>query len=341
VVSTIESQESARAPDQNLQPFIDVTNLTKKFDELTAVNDISFSVRQGELFGFLGPNGAGKTTTINMLIGLARPDTGGIQIGGLDCSRNPKAAQHLIGVVPDESNLYPELTGFDNLCFCAALYGIGKQERQARARELLETFGLAEAANRKFGGYSKGMKRKLTIAAGIIHRPQVLFLDEPTTGIDVASARQIRQLIADLHQTGTTIFLTTHYIEEAERLCDRIAFIVNGRVIRVDTVANLLQPIQGKHRMVITTADTGTDLCENLVSAFPQFAFEPVTDGQVRVTSDEIIRVGPLVRFLEDQEVEVLEARRLQPSLEEVFVQVTGIEALAMMQNNRERASRA
>jgi len=340
VVSTIESQEPARAPDQTLQPFIDVTNLTKKFGEITAVNDISFSVCQGELFGFLGPNGAGKTTTINMLIGLARPDTGGIQIGGLDCSRNPKAAQHLIGVVPDESNLYPELTGFDNLCFCAALYGMGKQERQARARELLETFGLAEAANRKFAGYSKGMKRKLTIAAGIIHRPQVLFLDEPTTGIDVASARQIRQLIADLHHAGTTIFLTTHYIEEAERLCDRIAFIVNGRIVQVDTVANLLQPVQGRHRMVITTDNAGADLCESLASAFPQFAFELVAEGQVRITSDAPLRAGSLVRWLEDQGVEVIEARRLQASLEEVFVQVTGIEA-QVMQNNRETGRNA
>ena len=310
--------------------FIEVRGLTKQFGDLMAVDQISFEVRQQELFGFLGPNGAGKTTTINMLIGLARPDAGAIQIGGLDCSRNPKAAQHLIGVVPDESNLYPELTGFDNLCFCAALYGIGKQERRARAHQLLETFGLTEVADRKFAGYSRGMKRKLTIAAGIIHRPQVLFLDEPTTGIDVASARQIRQLIADLHRAGTTIFLTTHYIEEAERLCDRIAFIVSGHIVRVDTVANLLQPVQGSHRLVIVAANAGANLCESLVAAFPQSAFEPVADGQVRVTSDAPIRVGPLVRFLEDQGVEVIEARRLQPSLEEVFVQVTGIEARTM-----------
>ena len=167
-----------------------VERLTKRFEKIEAVAGISFSVRQGELFGFLGPNGAGKTTTINMLTGLARPDTGVIRIGGIDCTANPRAAQHLVGVVPDESNLYPELTGLDNLCFCAALYGIAKAERHARARELMATFDLAKAADRKFAGYSKGMKRKLTIAAGIIHRPAILFLDEPTTGIDVASARQ-------------------------------------------------------------------------------------------------------------------------------------------------------
>src|SRR6056297_509817 len=207
--------------------IIAVETLAKRFDDVQAVSDVSFTVKQGELFGFLGPNGAGKTTTINMLTGLARPDAGTIRIAGLDCSADPKAAQHLIGVVPDESNLYPELTGYDNLCFCASLYGIEKGERRRRADHLLRHFRLQEAAHRKFSGYSKGMKRKLTIAAGIIHQPEILFLDEPTTGIDVASARQIRQLISEMYQQGTTIFLTTHYIEEAERLCERIAFIVN------------------------------------------------------------------------------------------------------------------
>ncbi len=180
--------------------LIEATELTKKFDNVTAVDKISFTVSQGELFGFLGPNGAGKTTTIGILTGLVRPDSGTIRINGLDCTRNPKAAQHLIGVVPDESNLYPELSGFDNLCFCAALYGMPRLERQTRARELLDIFGLTEAAGRKFAGYSRGMKRKLTIAAGVIHRPAILFLDEPTTGVDVISARQIRHMIAELHR---------------------------------------------------------------------------------------------------------------------------------------------
>jgi ABC-2 type transport system ATP-binding protein len=322
--------EFATPPAQDRHHFIEVAELTKRFDEVSAVNRISFAVRQGELFGFLGPNGAGKTTTINMLTGLARPDAGTIRIAGLECTRNPKAAQHLIGVVPDESNLYPELTGFENLSFCAALYGVRKNERQARARELLETFGLTEAADRKFAGYSKGMKRKLTFAAGIIHQPQVVFLDEPTTGIDVGSARHIRQLIADLHRAGTTIFLTTHYIEEAERLCERIAFIVNGGIVRIDTVANLLQPVQERHVMLISVSPSGAALCGNLTSAFPQLAFQTFSDGQVRVESAKPIRVGPLVRFLEDQGVEVTEAKRLRPSLEDVFVRITGIEADAM-----------
>jgi len=309
---------------------IQVQGLAKRFGDVPAVAGVDFVVREGELFGFLGPNGAGKTTTIHMLTGLARPDAGMIRIGGIDCTGQPRAAQHLIGVVPDESNLYPELTGFENLCFCAALYGMRPTERQARARELLETFGLADAADRKFAGYSKGMKRKLTLAAGIIHRPAILFLDEPTTGIDVASARQIRQLIADLHGAGTTIFLTTHYIEEAERLCDRIAFIVSGRIVRIDTVQTLLQPLQEKHFMMFSVSPFGPTLVRDLASAFPHLGFRDASGGEIRVESDEPIRVGPLVRFLEEQGVEVTEARRIRPSLEEIFVQVTGLAVEAM-----------
>jgi len=309
---------------------LSIQGLAKRFGEVQAVSDVSVEVIKGELFGFLGPNGAGKTTTINMLTGLARPDAGTIRIGGIDCTGNPRAAQHLIGVVPDESNLYPELTGFDNLCFCAALYGMRKKDRETRARELLETFGLAKAGNRKFAGYSKGMKRKLTIAAGIIHNPEILFLDEPTTGIDVASARQIRQLIADLNRSGTTIFLTTHYIEEAERLCGRIAFIVKGTIVRIDTVADLVQPIQDAHLMQLAVSNTDPALNDKLSTAFPHLAFQGLNQGLIRVESNRPIHVGPVVRFIEEQGVEVAEARRMRLSLEDVFVQITGIEADAM-----------
>jgi ABC-2 type transport system ATP-binding protein len=309
---------------------IDVRGLAKRFGEVQAVAELDVEVLSGELFGFLGPNGAGKTTTINMITGLARPDSGTIHIGGIDCTKTPRAAQHLIGVVPDESNLYPELTGFDNLCFCAALYGMGKAERRARARELLDAFDLTKAANRKFGGYSKGMKRKLTIAAGIIHNPKILFLDEPTTGIDVASARQLRQIIDDLHGKGTTIFLTTHYIEEAERLCDRIAFIMSGRIVRVDTVANLVQPIREKHVIQIACSNNLNDLPGKLGETFPSLKFLLPQQGSIRVEADEPVRVGPLVRFLEDQGIEVSEARKIRPSLEDVFMKITGVEAEAM-----------
>jgi ABC-2 type transport system ATP-binding protein len=321
----------------NNSPVINVVGLIKRYGEVVAVNDISFQVSNGELFGYLGPNGAGKTTTINLLTGLARPDAGTINIGGIDCTSNPKAAQHLVGIVPDESNLYPELTGFENLTFCAALYGMRKNERHTRARELLETFGLTDAADRKFAGYSKGMKRKLTFAAGIIHQPPILFLDEPTTGIDVASARQVRQIIAELHRKGTTVFLTTHYIEEAERLCERIAFIVRGKIVQTDRTVDLLQPVKGKNVLLLSVSNSGANLSEAMAAAFPQYRFQSISQEQIRVESAEPVGVSPIARFLEERGIQLTEARRYLPSLEDVFVKVTGIEA-GLMLKEKEKA---
>lgn len=317
----------------NVSPVIEVFKLSKRFDDVTAVKSITFNIFEGEIFGFLGPNGAGKTTTISMLTGLVRPDAGKIHIAGIDCSKSPKAAQHLVGVVPDESNLYPELSGYENLCFCGALYGMRKRERQTKALELLKLFDLEEAADRKFAGYSKGMKRKLTIAAGIIHNPRILFLDEPTTGIDVVSARQIRQLIADLNSHGTTIFLTTHYIEEAERLCRRIGFIVKGDLVRIDTVDNLMRQTSGRYAMRFTLAKKVGGLCDAVLDAFPQLNCQVTSGNAFIVDSAKPLSIGPLVRLLEDYGAEVYEARKVQPSLEDVFVSITGIAASAMQQD--------
>lgn len=319
--------------------MIRAERLAKRFGDVQAVAGIDFEVHEGELFGFLGPNGAGKSTTINMLTGLARPDAGTIRIADIDCSRNPKAAQHLMGIVPDESNLYPELTGFENLCFCGSLYGMRRDKRENRAWELLERFELKEAAQRKFGGYSKGMKRKLTIAAGIIHSPPILFLDEPTSGIDVASARQIRQLIAELNTGGTTIFLTTHYIEEAERLCRRIAFIVQGKIVRIDLVEDLLRQAAGRHVVQFAVGRDAQRLCQIVQDEFPALECKALTRDSLRVSNPEPLRIGPLVRLLEENGAEVTEARVVRPSLEEVFVEVTGIEAAAM-KREKEKAGK-
>ncbi len=314
---------------------ITACNLVKQFDGVEAVKGVDFDVYPGELFGFLGPNGAGKTTTIKMLTGLARPDTGTIRIGGIDCTKNPRAAQHLIGVVPDESNLYPELTGFDNLSFCASLYGMKKEERETRAKQLLKDFGLGNAGLRKFGSYSKGMKRRLTIAAGIIHQPQILFMDEPTTGVDVVSARQMRQLIFDLNRSGTTIFLTTHYIEEAERLCHRIAFIVSGQIVKTESVEALLQPIQAKYVLQFTLTSPLNGMEKKMSETFPEMTFHFPETGLIRAESDVPIGVGPLIRFLEDHGIEVTEARKIRPTLEDIFVQITGIKAKAMSSDKK------
>ena len=312
--------------------IIEVDQLTKKYGDLAAVDQISFSVHEGEIFGFLGPNGAGKTTTINLLTGLARATSGSARVSGYDCAGEIKKAQQIMGIVPDESNLYEEFDGFENLCFCAALYGLQKDERGKKAKELLEKFGLAEAGRKPFRAYSRGMKRKLTIAAGIIHDPKILFLDEPTTGIDVASARQIRQLIQKLNQKGTTIFLTTHYIEEAERLCNRIAFIVGGKIVRIGHLDELMREVQQENVVQFAFADGVSNLKPSIQENFPDVVVEVPENQALRIRSPRPMNLTPFMRFFEQKNLPVYEARIMRPSLEEVFVKITGIELQKMKQ---------
>jgi ABC-2 type transport system ATP-binding protein len=307
-------------------------NLVKCFGTVTAVDGLSFSVIEGEIFGFLGPNGAGKTTTINLLTGLARPTSGSIFLDGQEYTAHPKSAQAAMGVVPDESNLYDELDGFQNLAFCAALYGLDRRTRELRAQRLLEQFGLSEAARRPFKAYSKGMKRKLALAAGIIHTPRILFLDEPTTGIDVMSARQIRRLLGELNRGGMTIFLTTHYIEEAQRLCHRIAFIVDGRIIRTGSLAQLMREHQRDTVVELAMAEAGPGLQRALQRRFPGYGILGAGERSLRITAAGAIELLPLLAFLAQRHVPVTEARLVRPTLEEVFVRVTGIEAERLRQ---------
>jgi ABC-2 type transport system ATP-binding protein len=212
-----------------------VDGLKKKYNKFTALDGVSFFIKKGEVFGLLGPNGAGKTTTIKILSGLLKPSTGRALIMGNDVVKEPVEVKKVIGVVPETSNLYPELTSFENLLFAGRLYGMKSEKARTKADELLSMFGLKEKRGTLFAKLSSGMKRRLTVAASLIHDPQVLFLDEPTTGLDVMSARALREIIQSLKRKGITILLTTHYIEEADRLCDRIAIIVNGRIIVMDT----------------------------------------------------------------------------------------------------------
>ncbi len=315
--------------------IIEAEKLEKTYNGFTAVKGVNFHINRGEIFGFLGPNGAGKTTTINMLTGLARITGGRVKLLGEDYTGNPRKAQAMMGIVPDESNLYEELNGWENLSFCGALYGMERNWREEKAHQLLDQFGLEDAAKKPFKAYSKGMKRKLTIAAGIIHEPEILFLDEPTTGIDVAFARQIRNLILDLHQKGTTIFLTTHYIEEAERLCERIAFIVDGEIVREGTVAELMKEAQGENIVNFMLGGDFKEVKTEFTATFPGFEYRIGKDGVVSVHSPESFTLMPLVQFFEDRGFPVYEAKIARLSLEEVFVKVTGLE-LKKMQNRKE-----
>lgn len=318
---------------------VEVTNLKKKYGSFQAVNGISFSIEQGEVFGLLGPNGAGKTSTINMMIGLSRPSSGQVIIDGIDAVKDIKKVQRIIGVVPDENNLYDEMDGFDNLCFCASLYGMGKKEREKRARELLEQFNLTKAAKRPFKTYSKGMKRKLTIAAGIIHNPKILFLDEPTTGIDVESARQIRELILNLKKQGKTIFITTHYIEEAERVCDRIAFIVNGKIVKIGTVKELMKNVESEHKIKLQLDSGIKGIKEELEHNFTNCRVELLDENSCLIICKEPVALFPILKLLDNKGISVYEAEKIKPSMEDIFIKITGIE-VSKLRKAKERVGK-
>jgi ABC-2 type transport system ATP-binding protein len=320
--------------------IIQVRKITKRFNDFEAVKAVSFNIEKGEIFGFLGPNGAGKTTTINMLTGLARPTSGEIMIAGQDGIKNIKKVQKMIGIVPDESNLYDDMNGYDNLVFCASLYGIRKEQREERAKKLLKQFSLDNTAKRPFKAFSKGMKRKLTIAAGIIHEPEILFLDEPTTGIDVESARQIRRLIKELNEGGTTIFLTTHYIEDAERLCDRIGFIVDGKIIKVSEVQALIAEAQQENIVEFRMDSNSFNLENDLIESFPNITIKSSSKNSICISSHDEIELMPFMKFFEKRNIRISEAKIDHPSLEEVFVKITGFE-IDKLKKEKERKGNA
>jgi len=298
-------------------PAIDARGLTKRYGDpqngLLAVDHIDVHVRRGDVFGFLGPNGAGKTTTIRMLTGLARPTAGGARVLGLDLLRDLPRIKKRIGVVPEASNLYAELSAYDNLVFSMRLYGVPRNERALRADELLEYFGLTGKRDVLFARLSRGMKRAVTIAVALAHRPEIVFLDEPTTGLDVISARGLRRMVAGLREQGVTVFLTTHYLEEADRLCDRVALLVHGRIVALDTVDGL------KARAQTATA------VEVLLEGGPNG-----TETRRVAGEDVAVAVRAALAEAERDGRRVLAVNTVRPTLEDAFVQLTGLSAEIM-----------
>jgi len=298
---------------------IQVEGLTKIYTagkdhpRLRAVDGIDFSVHEGEVFGFLGPNGAGKTTTIRLLTGLTRLTAGRASLLSMDLASDLPRIKKRIGVVPEASNLYDELTAFDNLVFAMQLYGVPRSERKPRAEALLERFRLSEKRDAPFAKLSRGMKRALTIAAALAHRPALIFLDEPTTGLDVMSARSLRQMIAVLRDEGVTVFLTTHYLEEAERLCDRIAILVKGQIVALDSVAQLKAQAQEAPMVEIKLQDAAGQIQVRRVE----------TPGGVDMAVRQALQQA--------EGYEILKIDTLQPSLEDVFVKLTGLSTEAML----------
>lgn len=307
-----------------------VNDLTKFYGNTIAVDHISFEVKQGEIFGFLGPNGAGKTTTIRVLVGLTKPSSGIVWVDGHDVCKESIEVKRKIGLVPETSNLYGELTPLKNLIYQAELYGIARKERKDRALQLLEEFDLKEHQEKPFQALSRGLKRRLAIASALIHNPKILFLDEPTTGLDVMSARGLRKLILDSKKKGLTIFLTTHYISEAENLCDRIAIIVRGKIRVVDTPENIKAKIKETEILEIRLNKVSEELKCSFLSL----------NGVEKVLIDENrlrfqIRgldqtAFTIIKFLEKKGVKIQSINTLSPSLEDAFVRITGLDSELM-----------
>ncbi|MCQ5336872.1 MAG: ATP-binding cassette domain-containing protein [Candidatus Methanomethylicia archaeon] len=310
--------------------IIKTKNLTKQYGHILAVDHIDLEVFEGEIFGLLGPNGAGKTTTIRMLTGQTKPTFGEAWIAGYNIIHESIKAKESIGVVPEVSNVYDEMSAWENLIFSAELYDVPRSERSKRAIELLKFFGLYERKEDKVANFSKGMKRRLTIATALIHKPKVIFLDEPTTGLDVQSSRMIRILLKQLNKTGVTIFLTTHYIEEADQLCHRIAIINKGKIIALGSPEELKTKAEEEHIIEISFSiskdiEEYEDIENQLKNLNYVNSISRIGD-KFRLYVENTSEVIPIIiDFCRKNNLKIISINTLKPSLEDAFVKITGL----------------
>lgn len=300
-------------------PAIRLDRLSRRFDTVEAVHEVSLEVPQGTIFGFLGPNGAGKTTTISLLLGLLEPTAGTARVFGLDPWRDGDQVRQRTGAVLEESGVYEQLSAEDNLDFYGRVWRLPEDTRRARVRELLESMGFWDRRGEKAGQWSHGMQRRLALARALLHRPPLVFLDEPTAGLDVMAANAVREDLAGLpDREGTTIFLTTHDMVEAERLCQLVAVIRAGRLIALGSPAELRARTGAPHIEV-----TGRGFDEPVLAALramPEVTDVSRTDGHLDIRLAAPTEPAPLVSLLVGMGAEVNEIRRGQASLEDVFV---------------------
>lgn len=305
---------------------IEVFRLTKKFGSLTALNNISFSVGEGETFGFLGPNGAGKTTTIRILTGVSRPTSGTAAIFGHDIEHDKIAARQSMGIVSENSNVYDDLTAWQNMMFSAELYHVGRKEREEKADELLRKFELYDRRDDKAHGFSKGMKRRLTLAMGLVNSPRLLFLDEPTSGLDVQSNLIIRDVVSDLVLEGVTVFLTTHNIEEANVMCDRVAIINKGNIVAIDAPEALKKTIQSVQSIEVSFEHNSADQLEELGLLPMVNEVQKSGDKFKLYTGDPSEVIDAVVDYAQKNKLKIVSITTLGPSLEDVFIRLTGLQ---------------
>lgn len=305
--------------------LLKVQGLFKAFGAIRAVDAVSFEVRPGEIYGLLGPNGAGKTTTISIISGLLKPDAGEVFVAGHRFWSDPQKAKRIMGVVPQELAIYDELTGRENLEFWGRMAGLSSSDAKSRAAELLEALTLTDRAKDAVKTYSGGMKRRINLGCALLHRPQLLLLDEPTVGIDPQARMNILEFIRNLRASGTAILYTTHYLEEAETLCHRIGIIDHGRLLAEGTLKELQERLGGD-RLFVLEADLKEAAPESWDGFLPRFRVIQKTERQLVVSA-----IGPrdpseCLKDLLGLPVRVENVTLKRPSLNDVFLQLTGRE---------------
>jgi len=294
--------------------------LTKKFGDFVAVDNISFTVKKGEFFGLLGPNGAGKTTTIRMLTGVLKPEEGRIVIDGIDLKKEPLMAKERMGVIPEVGTVYLDLTARENLELFGRYYGLPKAVREERADEMLKDLGLHDRADDAVKNYSKGMKQRISIGCAMVHEPSVLFLDEPTEGLDVQSRRLIVDKVKALNARGCTVILTTHNIEDASRLCQRVCIINKGRIVAIDSPEHLKSTFE-KTQSIEVSFDRKIDCA--LLSTQCITKIEEYGDKLRIYTSNVDGAIDKIMGVKEEQCANIVSLTTLGPSLEDVFIKLT------------------
>jgi len=305
--------------------MIRVEDLQKSYGSLRAVDGISFEIPEGELFGFLGPNGAGKTTSLSMISGLLKPDRGRVSIGEIDVWHSPKEAKRILGLVPQDLALYEELTARENLMFWGSLFHLPRSELKANIDVWLGRVGLADRAKEAVSKFSGGMKRRLNLAIGLVHNPKVVLLDEPTVGIDPQARKNILDIIREIVKEGSTILFTTHHLEEAEALCDRIAIIDHGKILETGSVEELAKVVGDGDIVSINGSFTAVQLktiledeSVNILSAAERTATMSLSHGGMNIAA--------LLQKFNEAEIEVTDISMQKPSLESVFLKLTGRE---------------
>ena len=315
-----------------METVITVRDLKKTFKpksrkgvEIKALDGISFEVARGEFFGLLGPNGAGKTTTIGILTTRVLPTAGVAQIEGIDVARDPVSVKHRIGVVPQVNNLDRALTAKEILLFHAEYFGVPRQEREERARRLLERFELTERADEKITGWSGGMAQRLKIGRALMHDPAILFLDEPTTGLDPQARRAMWDLLSELNQKGLTILLTTHYMEEADQLCGRTAIVDHGKVLALDSPAQLKRSVPGGYLVELQVRNSANGAFAEALKTLSGVVEVKAENDRVRIYADRVEGLlANAMRLAGEQSVMVTDAHVSEPSLENLFLHLTG-----------------